>query len=124
MLPPHYRFLFEVLGLEVLAQLIYLSVEGVNNLVFALQNIFELDFFCMRLMDFIGPLLHFQLHLLVLVHQGFRLEFDAVDLGLQVPVLVFEFFELFLVLQELIVFVQFQRIALPSHFIEFLDDVL
>ena len=67
MLSPHYDFLLKVFGLQVLPQLIDLPVESVNNLIFALHDVLELNFFRLGLVHFIGPLFHFELHLLVLI---------------------------------------------------------
>ena len=99
-LPPNDGLLLEILGFEVLPQLIDLPIECVYDLILALEDVLELDLLGLSLVYLVRSFLHFQLHLLVLIDQRLRLEVDAIDLGLKVTVLVLELLDLFLVLEE------------------------
>ena len=99
-LPPNDGLLLEILGFEVLPQLIDLPIECVYDLILALEDVLELDLLGLSLVYLVRSFLHFQLHLLVLIDQRLRLEVDAIDLGLKVTVLVLELLDLFLMLEE------------------------
>lgn len=75
-------------------------------------------------MDLILLLLHLKRHFLVLVGQILQLELNAIVFRLDLPVLVFEILEFSLVLEKLIVFLQLQRVTIPSDIISILHIIL
>ena len=75
-------FLFEIFGFQIFSELINLSVQSINHLVFTFDNIFKLDFLSQCLMNLIWLLFHFQMHLLVFFYQTLRLEFNSIMFGL------------------------------------------
>ena len=75
-------------------------------------------------MDLILLLLHFELHFLVLVRQVLQFELDTVILRLNLTILVFEILKFSLVLKKLIIFLQFERVTIPSYIIGVLNIIL
>lgn len=61
---------------------------------------------------------------MVLVRQILQFELDAIVFRLNLSILVFEVLEFSLVLEKLIVFLQFKRVAIPSYIISILNIIL
>lgn len=122
--PSNNGFLLQVLWLEVISELGDLSIEGLNNLILALEHVLELYLFVVCLVDFIGPLLNLQLHFLVLLRKRLLLEFNSVNLRLEVPIPILHLLQVLLIVQKLLILVNLERVSLPPQFIELLHRVL
>ena len=75
-------------------------------------------------MNLILLLLHLKLHFLILIRQILQLELDAVVFRLDLTILVFEVLEFSLILEKLVVFLQFKGVTVPSYVISILNIIL
>lgn len=121
---PQRRLILEVLGLEVFAKLRDLPCQRLYHLLLALDDVVELNLLGDGLVDLALLALHLQLYLLLLFEQVLRLEFEAFHLTLVLADLVLQHFSLLLALQELLVFVDTNSVALPTHLIRLLSQVV
>lgn len=110
-----HRFLLKVSRLEVFAQLVDLPVQRINHLVLGLNDVLELDLFGKCLVDLVRFLFHLQVHLLVFLGAGLALELASLDLALLLSELIFEVFDLAVEGNELVVFVDLERVSFPPY---------